>query len=50
MWAFAIYDRGKEEIFISRDRFGKKPLFYSLQNGTFAFASERQTRSSSILP
>ncbi len=40
MWAFAIYDRQKQEIFISRDRFGKKPLFYSLQNGTFAFASE----------
>jgi len=40
MWAFAIYDRRKQEIFVSRDRFGKKPLFYSLQNGTFVFASE----------
>lgn len=40
MWAFAIYDRIKETIFISRDRFGKKPLFYTLQNKTFAFASE----------
>jgi asparagine synthase (glutamine-hydrolysing) len=40
MWAFAIYDTRKQEIFISRDRFGKKPLFYSLQNGTFVFASE----------
>ncbi len=40
MWAFAIYDQRKQEIFISRDRFGKKPLFYSLQNGTFVFASE----------
>ncbi len=40
MWAFAIYDRHKNLIFISRDRFGQKPLFYTLQNKTFAFASE----------
>jgi asparagine synthase (glutamine-hydrolysing) len=40
MWAFAIYDKEKNLLFLSRDRFGKKPLFYSLQNGTFAFASE----------
>ena len=40
MWAFAIYDRSIKQIFISRDRFGKKPFFYTLQHGTFAFASE----------
>jgi asparagine synthase (glutamine-hydrolysing) len=40
MWAFALYDRARRELFLSRDRFGKKPLFYSLQNHTFAFASE----------
>ena len=40
MWAFALYDRKCREFFLSRDRFGKKPLFYSLQNKTFAFASE----------
>lgn len=40
MWAFAIYDRDRGRIFFSRDRFGKKPLFYSLQGGTFAFSSE----------
>ena len=40
MWAFAIYDRDKNILFCSRDRFGKKPFFYTLQNGTFAFASE----------
>lgn len=40
MWAFAIYDKRKKQLFLSRDRFGKKPLYYTLQNGTFAFASE----------
>lgn len=40
MWAFALYDRKRRELFLSRDRFGEKPLFYSLQNGAFAFASE----------
>lgn len=40
MWAFAVYDRRKNEIFMSRDRFGQKPLYYTLQNGTFGFSSE----------
>ena len=40
MWAFAIYDKAKKGMFLSRDRFGQKPLFYTLQNKTFAFASE----------
>lgn len=40
MWAFAIYDRLKKQIFLSRDRFGKKPLYWFQRNGTFAFASE----------
>src|SRR5215471_4530653 len=40
MFAFAIYDRWKRRLFICRDRFGKKPLYYSAQPGLFAFASE----------
>jgi len=40
MWAFAIYDRENGQVFFSKDRFGKKPLYYTVQNGTFAFASE----------
>lgn len=40
MWAFALYDKEKNRLFLSRDRFGKKPLYYTVQNGTFAFASE----------
>ena len=40
MFAFAIYDRPRRRLFISRDRFGKKPLYYSASNGFFGFASE----------
>lgn len=40
MWAFVIYDRTARKIFGSRDRFGKKPFFYTTQNGAFVFASE----------
>lgn len=40
MWAFAIFDRKKQEIFCSRDRFGVKPFYYALIGNTFAFGSE----------
>lgn len=40
MWAFAILDRRQQCVFLSRDRFGKKPLFWQLAEDTFVFASE----------
>jgi asparagine synthase (glutamine-hydrolysing) len=40
MWAFAIWNEKEKELFIARDRFGVKPLYYSIQNSTFAFSSE----------
>lgn len=41
MWAFAIWDAVDKTLFMSRDRFGKKPLFYvELPRGGFVFASE----------
>lgn len=44
MFAFAIWDRRDESLFIARDRVGKKPLFYSLlDNGEFVFGSELKT-------
>ncbi len=39
-FAFCLYDRKKESLFISRDRMGIRPLFYTTQNGKFNFASE----------
>jgi asparagine synthase (glutamine-hydrolysing) len=40
MWAFAIWDAHERQLFLSRDRFGVKPLHYSDHAGAFAFASE----------
>ena len=40
MWALAIHDRERQRVFFSRDRFGKKPLFWCSRNGNFVFASE----------
>lgn len=40
MWAFAILDQASRRIFIARDCFGKKPLFWFHRQGTFGFASE----------
>jgi len=40
MWAFAIYDKDNQSVFISRDRFGIKPLYYYHDKTNFVFASE----------
>ncbi len=40
MWAFAIYDKSNNKLFLARDRFGIKPLYYYHKNNKFIFASE----------
>ncbi|MCE3227633.1 MAG: asparagine synthase (glutamine-hydrolyzing) [Bacteroidetes bacterium] len=40
MFAIAIYDNAKQEVFIARDRAGIKPLYYYLHDKLFLFASE----------
>jgi asparagine synthase (glutamine-hydrolysing) len=40
MWAFAIWDKANQKLFLCRDRFGVKPLYYTFSKGKFAFASE----------
>lgn len=43
MFAFAIYNKSNSELFIARDHFGIKPLFYTKINQSFAFSSELKT-------
>jgi asparagine synthase (glutamine-hydrolysing) len=43
MFVFAIYNKTSKEIFIARDHFGIKPLFYTKIAGGFAFSSELKT-------
>lgn len=40
IYAFAIWDSMRQRVFMCRDRFGVKPLFYSIKNGEVIFASE----------
>ncbi len=40
MFAFAIHDKNRNEIFLARDNFGIKPLYYAKMNDSFMFASE----------
>lgn len=40
MFAFVIYDKKRAKIFIARDRFGEKPLYYHANKQSFIFASE----------
>ncbi|HJU56707.1 MAG TPA: asparagine synthase (glutamine-hydrolyzing) [Pyrinomonadaceae bacterium] len=40
MFAFALWDERRRKLFIARDRFGEKPLYWGVFDGTFLFASE----------
>lgn len=40
IFAFAIWDKQKQEIFIARDHIGVKPFYYYFNNGRFIFSSE----------
>lgn len=40
MWSFALWDRRKQSLFCSRDRFGVKPFYFATSDRTFYFASE----------
>lgn len=48
MFAFAIYDKSENKIFIARDRAGVKPLFYYKKNNEFVFSSELNVLNSTV--
>ena len=43
MFAFSIYNKHSEELYLFRDRLGVKPLFYDSSNKTISFSSELKT-------
>lgn len=43
IFAFAVFDEDKEEVFLARDQMGVKPLFYTVCDGTLVFGSEIKT-------
>ncbi len=49
-FAFAIYDKETEELFLARDRFGIKPLYYFYSENYFAFASEMKAMMEFDIP
>ncbi|MFH0919511.1 MAG: asparagine synthase (glutamine-hydrolyzing) [Fibrobacterota bacterium] len=40
MFAFAVWDKNRQELFMARDRYGIKPLYYTFQGHHFIFGSE----------
>lgn len=43
MFAFALWDEARQELFMARDRFGQKPFVYAWSGGTMVFASEAKS-------
>lgn len=43
MFAFAIWDRDEQRLFLARDRMGVKPLYYAVRDGELIFASEMKS-------
>ena len=49
MFAFAVWDKRNETLWLARDRMGVKPLYYFINENAFAFSSEKRSLLSSSL-
>ena len=43
MFSFSIYDKSKNNVFLVRDRYGIKPLYFGLFDNTILFSSEQKS-------
>jgi asparagine synthase (glutamine-hydrolysing) len=50
MFAFVIYDKEENTVFVARDRFGEKPFYYSKSANSFVFASEMKALWAAGIP
>jgi asparagine synthase (glutamine-hydrolysing) len=50
MWALALWDARRQELVLSRDRFGVKPLCYAFRDGALLFASEAKALAAAGFP
>ena len=50
MFAFAVWDDSRRRLYLARDRFGVKPLYYAVHDGRFLFGSEVKALLQAGLP
>lgn len=50
MFAFAIWDSRRKELFLARDRFGKKPLYYASVVGGMRFCFASELKALTVIP
>ena len=50
MFAFAIWDTRRQELFLARDRFGEKPLYYSTAAAGFSFCFASELKALAVVP
>ena len=43
MFSFVIYDKKQKKLFVARDRFGEKPIYYSISDNNFFFSSDAKS-------
>jgi asparagine synthase (glutamine-hydrolysing) len=50
MWSFALWSKSEQRLFLSRDRIGEKPLYYTVYNNSIFFGSEMKSLFAANVP